>query len=372
MNHDDPKLTAYALDSLPAADRAEIEALLKDEPSAAQEVRETKEMAGIMRHLFQSELTETLTPRRREAILQAAIGKPVALSTELPKNVIVTEASWWRRMGVWQAAAACAVFGFGVYALSVTLSGNTRTSKPIASVGDMEVSIHNLAGGSTPQGAHQPGIVTPREASPSGIPSAIAGSTPSVAPTFPSPRTNIAGSVELPNVAIVRERPQQPTMVGSDPARPFLNSGAASIGRREKPAPGTQAIADTPRVEPQNFAAAVNPAEKVLLPGDLGDVTLSADEASRYYANREYLAARWQEARSIQEGSTYADLARHFRRDGGSTQKDAHRFVMIRCPFIKVDVEFTAEDGKPVAWPVAPEARIRMVSRPYFEPEQGR
>jgi hypothetical protein len=72
------------------------------------------------------------------------------------------------------------------------------------------------------------------------------------------------------------------------------------------------------------------------------------------------------DAASVRVGSTYADLARLFREDGGLTRVGKHRFVMIRCPFIKIDVEFEAKavgaDGTPL-----PTSKVTKVSKPYLE-----
>jgi hypothetical protein len=366
MNHDDPKLTAYALDSLSPGERAEIEVLLKEHPSAETEVNETRQVAGIMRQLFRAELSETLPQRRREMILQAATGKPVSLSTDRPANVVVPDASWWRRTAIWQAAAACAVFGFGVYAISVTLTDKSNSGKVAGQGGEIQVGVPPSGQGFASSIAHQPGMVTPPETNPGKAPSVAIAVPPNGKQILPTPKTSdIAGNL-APGVPL---KPTKPTVVNPSGAE----LGVPSIGERaslgHRPPKGTQTLADTFIPKPPTFAA-TNP--RVVLPTDSGDLTLTGDEASRYYATSDYLNARWREANSIREGNTYADLARHFRRDGGSTPKNVYRFVMIKCPFIKVDVEFAGEDGKPATWPLNPETPIRTVSRPVFEPEQER
>lgn len=369
MNHDDQKLTAYALDELPPEDRAQIEALLREQPSAAAEVRETKEMAGLMRNLFHAELTEGLTPRRREAILAEAITCAAAQAeAPTPSNIITSGRIWWQHTGFWQAAAACAVFGFGVYAITSTLATKSNPGPAIAQNSGMKVGIGNLGAEPAPVPAMVPIESVPEEnpsAQPSGA-SALANGTPTQPRVLPTPQsTNIASQLALPDKPSM---PRQPTMISpsADPARSLLPSERASIGVRTKPLPR----GENGRPGAMSYGSS-NPGEKLVLPTDGGEVTLSGGEASRYYATHEFLAVRWQEASSIREGNTYADLARYFRRDGGSGSKETQRFVMIRCPYIKVDVEFAGEPGKALAWPVPPETKLRTVSRPYFEPEQA-
>lgn len=95
---------------------------------------------------------------------------------------------------------------------------------------------------------------------------------------------------------------------------------------------------------------------------------LSGKEAEAYRTTRSYLQARLKEIETLRIGSSYADLSRHFKRDGGISAAYRHRFVMILCPMIKVDVEFE-EKGVKVKWPIRPTAKITKISRPYLEPE---
>lgn len=392
MNHDNPKLTAYALDSLPTSERAEIEALLKEQPSAATEVAETREMAGIMRQLFSAELTETLTPRRREAILEAAAGRRVLLSTEVsteapgngaapanevaPANVVTVPVSWWRRVGAWQAAAACAVFAFGVYAISVTLTkSNPSGGYADRRNSDVQVHIGGLTASADTPAPHQPGIGSPLESTPV-QPNAVAGlpngQNGQKAPGITTQPNDFAGM--LPDAPLLASKPQKPTMVGGPKAgNQNFPSANASVGKAEKrhPAVVGPAIADTARLN-QSAIGVIHPGERLMLPTDNGEIAVTGEEVGRYNVMREYLSARWLEANSIRENSTYEDLSRLFRRDGGSTTSESYRFVMIKCPFIKVDVQFATEDGKPATWPVSGDTRIRAISRPVFEPEHGK
>ena len=58
MKTDDPQFTAHALgelDTLTPAERAEIEALLRDDPSAEAESAETRKIAEVLRRDLQGE-----------------------------------------------------------------------------------------------------------------------------------------------------------------------------------------------------------------------------------------------------------------------------------------------------------------------------
>ena len=56
MNLDDPKLTAYALDELNEPERSTIARAVADSPEAQEFVKETREMAGLLKSEFTSEL----------------------------------------------------------------------------------------------------------------------------------------------------------------------------------------------------------------------------------------------------------------------------------------------------------------------------
>jgi hypothetical protein len=58
-------------------------------------------------------------------------------------------------------------------------------------------------------------------------------------------------------------------------------------------------------------------------------------------------------------------VVKHFRGDGGLTTPGKDRYVMILCPYIKIDVEFEPFRGDTIP----PTTRVAKVSRPYFEPE---
>ena len=111
MKTDDPKLTAYALDELDPADRAEVEQLLRENPNAVAEIAEVRSVAKMLESTLHNEEAPPLSTQHREAVMR-----------EIPQAKIVKGPSWW---GTWQGAsvaAACVVFGFGAWAIFHTLT----------------------------------------------------------------------------------------------------------------------------------------------------------------------------------------------------------------------------------------------------------
>ena len=112
MKTDDPQFTAHTLgelDTLTPAERAEIEALLRDEPSAAAEAAETQKLAEVLRRDLQSEEMSPLTAAQRGRVLSARASDA---ALEVPKLAFFP-----RRTTVLSAIAACLIVGFfiGVY-----------------------------------------------------------------------------------------------------------------------------------------------------------------------------------------------------------------------------------------------------------------
>jgi hypothetical protein len=103
------------------------------------------------------------------------------------------------------------------------------------------------------------------------------------------------------------------------------------------------------------------------LPTNNGMRELKGKELEAYQTANAWLEERYREAQSIKVGSTYADVVRHFRSDGGLTQVGKSRFVNILCPLVKIDVEFERVRGDTMP----PTAKVTKVSRPYFEREFG-
>src|SRR6266550_1591564 len=72
MSPDDPKLTAYALDELDGAERAEVEAFLKENEAARRFVEETRQTVAMLSSGLQSIEPPALTVEQRETIRAAA------------------------------------------------------------------------------------------------------------------------------------------------------------------------------------------------------------------------------------------------------------------------------------------------------------
>ena len=68
LDFSDPRLTAYALDELDAAERAEVEAELAGDPERRRLVEEIRATARLLTEHFQNEPRPKLTPEQREAI----------------------------------------------------------------------------------------------------------------------------------------------------------------------------------------------------------------------------------------------------------------------------------------------------------------
>ena len=118
------------------------------------------------------------------------------------------------------------------------------------------------------------------------------------------------------------------------------------------------------------LAAFTAGAGDVALVTDKGLRVLSGDEATQQQAHEKWVFERLQEAQGIKVGSTYAELSKYFRADGGITSGNQHRFDMILCPCIKIDVEFANKDGKKVSasiFSIPDDARVSSISKPYLE-----
>jgi hypothetical protein len=103
------------------------------------------------------------------------------------------------------------------------------------------------------------------------------------------------------------------------------------------------------------------------LPTNAGARALTGRAADEYRAAARWMEARLKEAEAIKPGSTYADVIKTFRTDGGISRLTVHRFVSILCPYLKIDVEFEGDAKKPLA----KDAKVKKVSKPYFEREFG-
>ena len=114
----------------------------------------------------------------------------------------------------------------------------------------------------------------------------------------------------------------------------------------------------------------VGAGDYIALGTDKGFRVLSGDEATQQQAHEKWVFERLKEAQSIKVGTTYAELSKYFRADGGITSLNQHRFDLILCPCIKVDVEFADKDGKKVgasSFSMPDDARVSTISKPYLE-----
>jgi hypothetical protein len=103
---------------------------------------------------------------------------------------------------------------------------------------------------------------------------------------------------------------------------------------------------------------------------DKGFRVLRGDEAAQQQAHETWIFERLKEAKSIKVGTTYAELSKYFTHDGGLTSGDQHRFDLILCKCIKIEVEFTDKDGKKTPFQVDPipdDAHVCSISKPYLE-----
>src|SRR5687768_15990275 len=106
MNHDDPKFTAYALDELEPAERAELEQLLAEDPGALAEIEETRAFAEKLRTELKSEAAEPLRDEQRATVLASRVPRKEQLSE-------VDVVPFWRRTSVLSALAASVVVALG-------------------------------------------------------------------------------------------------------------------------------------------------------------------------------------------------------------------------------------------------------------------
>lgn len=82
--------------------------------------------------------------------------------------------------------------------------------------------------------------------------------------------------------------------------------------------------------------------------------------------------AAMQSVARIHPGLTRADVEKEFEMDGGLQSVTPSRYVLKKCPDIKVDIEFKAADGgQPQISPSSPEFSptdlVVKVGKPYLE-----
>ncbi|MDB6150922.1 MAG: hypothetical protein JWQ44_2370 [Chthoniobacter sp.] len=134
MNPDDPKLTAYVLDELEPAERAEIEQLLRDDPAALAEINASSAFAARLRREFQAEITASLTPDQRGEVLAAATPGSATLMDAAPEKITPMPRRWIRPFAL--AASMAVVAGASYVALRLSWDAGSRRS--FAAVQDNE------------------------------------------------------------------------------------------------------------------------------------------------------------------------------------------------------------------------------------------
>jgi len=73
------------------------------------------------------------------------------------------------------------------------------------------------------------------------------------------------------------------------------------------------------------------------------------------------------ECKKITPGATRAELLKVFTTEGGISTATRRTFAHRRCPYIKVDVEFTPSESKQKPLEERPTDTISKISRPYLE-----
>src|SRR6266550_4110630 len=72
------------------------------------------------------------------------------------------------------------------------------------------------------------------------------------------------------------------------------------------------------------------------------------------------------ECKKITAGTTRTELLKVFTTEGGLSTATHRTFVHRRCPYIKVDVDFTLSDAKQSAVDERPTDTVSKISKPYL------
>jgi hypothetical protein len=336
MNLDDPRMTAFALGELPPGERAEFEKLLRTDAQAAAEVAETKEIASILRGGLQAEEGAPLAEHQRAAIFRAASlaeleQRPVPAGQQ-PAAVVLTHPSWWNRPGPWQAIAACAVVGFGIYALSVPpvkIGGNPVASKDgfvVPTPMNDAVKNPGLASEGNTEGPKDP-----------------AGTSPT--------KTNnvVQGSNAVPpNIRVPIDVP-----VPSD-AKNFAGSKGEEFKDKNVQATGI------PKVDVKNRVAVPLNHNALKLDERFADMAKPKGTAPD---GNQFLQERIAEAAQVQVGSNGDAFLKVFSPVPGAPQK----YQMRSYPAIKVDAQFVDGTGHPTDDLPTVDLKLKSISKPYLE-----
>ncbi|MCE9610492.1 MAG: von Willebrand factor type A domain-containing protein [Chthoniobacter sp.] len=192
MNTDDPKFTAHLLgelDELTAAERAEIEALIRADASAAAAAAETQALAARLRLELQREEAQPLTAAQRATVLAAsAPGARVESAKVIP---------FPRRLTVLSAIAACLIVGVSIALIFRAMDAERNAAD------------RTMAKSETPP---QPTIdlaqpPSPEPQSATGVPEAPALTNPSLLADAKSNATSDSPSTEMPRMMAKKSPP---------------------------------------------------------------------------------------------------------------------------------------------------------------------
>ena len=73
------------------------------------------------------------------------------------------------------------------------------------------------------------------------------------------------------------------------------------------------------------------------------------------------------EAQKLKVGMTRAELLKTFTTEGGLSSRTWRRYVSQRCPYIKVDVEFSPVGPRVGVGDESPRDKITKISPPFLE-----
>jgi hypothetical protein len=87
--------------------------------------------------------------------------------------------------------------------------------------------------------------------------------------------------------------------------------------------------------------------------------------------HRKWIDQVLQSIATIKQGMTRKNLSNVFEEEGGLSTRTQRKYVYKDCPYIKVDVEFSAVeaavDGNANRHDESPDDKIVKISRPYLE-----
>jgi len=134
FHSDDPRLTAYALDEMPLAERAEFEQLLASSSEARAALDEVQETIGLLRSGLATEPVPSLTTVQRDAVqelLTANLNAAGLNAAQVQVMHVASDATAARqpsRLAVWSGLGATAA---AMVAVAMTLPGDS-SSRPAA------------------------------------------------------------------------------------------------------------------------------------------------------------------------------------------------------------------------------------------------